>query len=209
MRKGAPPAWNATAGRTLITRSGFAFPPQPDRCSTRAPTHLAEVPFSFLRRAHWQFPRARRRRGSIARNGQGDLVHRQRRGKSTEPPARIARVQGHAVRPRLCPWGCLRPARRIPCSTFEACSLSSCAATRDRKIGVPRPAPKISLICWPNSPLTAGKVHHQKLAAGRPAAIFKAAMRSLGLCAAASGGGTAAYRRFVAACPPAPHREPG
>jgi hypothetical protein len=51
MRNGAPPAWNATAGRTLVTRSGFAFPPQPDRCSTRAPTHLAEVPFSFLRRA--------------------------------------------------------------------------------------------------------------------------------------------------------------
>ncbi len=39
-----------------------------------------------------------------------------RRGKSTEPPARIRRVAGPH---RLPLGGCLRPARRIPCSMVE------------------------------------------------------------------------------------------
>jgi len=114
--------------------------------------------------------------------GEGNLPSR--------PPAFPA-LQGHTVRPRLCPWGdaCGR-ARRIPCSMFEACSISSCAATRDRKIGAHRPAPKIWAICWPNSPLAVGKARHLRLAAGPLAGIFGAPMRSPGRRAAATGRGT-------------------
>jgi hypothetical protein len=209
MRKGAPPAWNATAGRTLVSRSGFAFPPQPDRCSTRAPTHLAEVPFSFLGRAIGDCPALAAGEGASPATVSGTSFTGSGEGNLPSRPPALPALQAT-------PFG-LGFALGDACGrrggshvrTFEACSISSCAASRDRKIGAPRLAPKISLICWPNSPLTAGKGHHQKLAAGRPAAIFTAAMRSLGLRAAVSGGGTAAYRRSVAACPPAPHREPG
>ena len=123
-----------------------------------------------------------------------------RRGKSTEPPARIRRVAGPH---RLPLGGCLRPARRIPCSMVESCSISSCAATRDRKIGAHRPAPKIWLICWPNSPLAVGKARHLWL----PWRGFQGA-------AAVSGPSRGGERRgevhleerSYAASPPAPRR---